>query len=60
VRNFVAVAGGSAVAGVKTASIGPVTSATARGLGIAVTVEASVFTVEGLVEAILRAVGLGR
>ena len=54
VRNLVAVAGVEALAGVKTASIGPVTSATARELGIEVTVEASVFTIDGLVEAILR------
>jgi uroporphyrinogen III methyltransferase/synthase len=60
VRNLVAVADASAMAGVKTASIGPITSATARGLGMAVTVEASVFTVDGLVEAILRAVSLER
>jgi uroporphyrinogen III methyltransferase/synthase len=46
------VAGAEAVAGVKAASIGPVTSATARDLGIEVTVEASVFTVDGLVDAI--------
>jgi uroporphyrinogen III methyltransferase/synthase len=37
------------------ASIGPVTSKTARGLGIQVTVEASTFTIDGMVEAILRA-----
>ena len=48
------------LAGVKVASIGPVTSATARDLGIEVTVEASVFTVDGLVEAILREVSLKR
>jgi uroporphyrinogen III methyltransferase/synthase len=54
----VAVAGAAAVGGVKAASIGPITSATARELGIEVTVEASVFTVDGLVEAILRAVSL--
>jgi len=62
VRNFVAVAGAEALAGVlagvKVASIGPITSATARELGIEVTVEASAFTVDGLVEAILRAVSL--
>jgi uroporphyrinogen-III synthase len=60
VRNFVAMAGAEAIAGVlagvKVASIGPITSATARELGIEVTVEASVFTMDGLVEAILRAV----
>jgi len=53
VRNFVAIAGAEALAGVKVASIGPVTSATARGLGIEVAVEASVYTVDGLVDAIL-------
>jgi uroporphyrinogen III methyltransferase/synthase len=62
VRNFVAIAGAAALAGVlagvKVASIGPVTSATARELGIEVAVEASVFTIDGLVEAILRAVSL--
>jgi uroporphyrinogen III methyltransferase/synthase len=52
VRNFVAMAGAEALAGVKVASIGPITSATARELGIEVTVEASVFTVDGLEEAI--------
>jgi uroporphyrinogen-III synthase len=60
VRNFVAMAGAEALAGVKVASIGPITSATARELGIELTVEASVFTVDGLVEAILRAVSLKR
>jgi uroporphyrinogen III methyltransferase/synthase len=46
---------GGALAGVKVASIGPITSATARDLGIDVTVEASVFTIDGLVEAICGA-----
>jgi uroporphyrinogen-III synthase len=40
VQNFVAVAGADALAGVKVASIGPVTTATARRLGIAVDAEA--------------------
>jgi uroporphyrinogen III methyltransferase/synthase len=57
VQNFVAVAGTAALAGVRVASIGPVTSATARGLGIQVAVEPAVFTVDGLVEAILGYVG---
>jgi uroporphyrinogen III methyltransferase/synthase len=35
------------------ASIGPVTTATARRLGIAVDAEARMFTVDGLVEAVL-------
>ncbi len=54
VRNFVAVAGAQAIAGVKVASIGPVTSATARAFGIGVTIEAHPFTVDGLVDAILQ------
>jgi uroporphyrinogen III methyltransferase/synthase len=54
VQNFVAAAGKAALDGVKVASIGPVTSNTARALGIAVTVEAAPFTIDGLVNAILR------
>jgi uroporphyrinogen-III synthase len=38
----------------KVASIGPVTSQTARELGLEVDIEASKFTVDGLVEAIVR------
>jgi len=53
VRNFVAIAGADALAGVKVASIGPVTTATARGLGIAADAEARMFTVDGLVDAVL-------
>ncbi len=53
VRNFVAVAGVLSADGVKVASIGPVTSATARELGLTVSAEAAVFTVDGLVEAIV-------
>lgn len=52
VTNFVKAAGVEALGGVRVASIGPVTSATARGLGIAVTVEAEEFTSSGLVAAI--------
>ena len=51
VQNFLAVAGTEALAGVKVASIGPVTTGTARGLGIAVDAEARVFSVDGLVDA---------
>ena len=54
VENFVAAAGAAALEGVKVASIGPIASKTARGLGIAVTVEAASFTIDGLVEAILQ------
>ena len=40
-------------AGVKTASIGPITSGTMRGLGLKVDVEAKRYDIPGLVEAIL-------
>jgi uroporphyrinogen III methyltransferase/synthase len=53
VRNFVAAFGAAALAGVQVASIGPVTSRTARELGVTVAVEAKVFTMEGLVAAVL-------
>jgi len=55
VTNFLAAAGVAAVEGVRVASIGPVTTATARKHGIPVTVEAKVFTIDGLISAILRA-----
>ncbi len=51
VKNFTGVA---SVQGMKIASIGPITSATARDLGLSVDVEASPHTMAGLVEAILR------
>jgi len=54
VKNLIAVAGREALEGIKVASIGPVTSATARGLGISVDVEADPHTIEGLVAAIAR------
>ncbi len=53
VQNLVAAVGAPALAGLRVASIGPVTSATARKLGLAVTVEAAEFDEDGLVEAIL-------
>jgi uroporphyrinogen III methyltransferase/synthase len=53
VRNFVEAAGPGSLDGVRVASIGPITTKTARDLGIAVTVQAQPFTVEGLVEAVL-------
>jgi len=55
VTNFVQAAGSHTLEGVKVASIGPVTSATARKFGLEVTAEASPYTVEGLVGAILKA-----
>ncbi len=54
VQNFVAVAGAESLAGVRVASIGPITTRTARELGIEVAVEARTFTIDGLVEAMLR------
>jgi uroporphyrinogen III methyltransferase/synthase len=53
VQNFVAIAGAEALAGVKVASIGPVTTATARSLGIGVDAEARTFTADGLVDAVV-------
>jgi uroporphyrinogen III methyltransferase/synthase len=55
VANFVQVAGAGALEGVRVATIGPVTTATARKHGIDVTVEARTFTTAGVVEAILSA-----
>ncbi len=53
VRNFVDVAGAASLQGIQVVSIGPVTTATARGLGIEVAAEARVYTIDGLVEAVL-------
>ncbi len=52
-RNLVEAVGPEALRGIRTASIGPVTSATLREYGLPVTAEASVFTVPGVVAAIL-------
>lgn len=51
VRNYVELMG-VVPAGVKVASIGPITSATARDLGLSVDIEATEYTVPGLVAAI--------
>ena len=51
--NFLGFAGPDALAGVRVASIGPVTTSTLRAHGIEVTVEAKPFTMDGLVQAIL-------
>ncbi len=53
VRNFAGLAGAGALAGVKAASIGPVTSATARECGLGIAVEAQAFTIDGLIAAML-------
>ncbi|MSV35865.1 MAG: uroporphyrinogen-III C-methyltransferase [Bryobacterales bacterium] len=54
-KNFVEVAGREALEGIRVASIGPVTSATARQLGLTVDVEAQPHTIEGLVQGIAKA-----
>ena len=53
VQNFVAVAGAAALEGVRVVSIGPVTTNTARSLGIEVSSQAQVFTMEGLIDAVV-------
>jgi uroporphyrinogen III methyltransferase / synthase len=55
VKNLLAVTGKEPIAGIKVASIGPVTSATAREVGLLVDVEADPHTIEGLVSAIVDA-----
>lgn len=52
VKNLLAAAGPKSLGGVKLASIGPVTSETARRHGLDVTVEAAAATIESLAEAI--------
>jgi uroporphyrinogen III methyltransferase/synthase len=52
VKNYVEIAGAESLKGVRVASIGPITSATARGLGITVDAEATPYTIEGLIAAI--------
>jgi uroporphyrinogen III methyltransferase/synthase len=54
VQNFVRATGADVLRGVKVASIGPVTSATAKALGLEISVEAKVYTSDGLVAAILE------
>lgn len=53
VKNFLAIAGAEALSGVRIASIGPVTSQTARMHGLKVTVEAREHTMDGLLRAIV-------
>jgi uroporphyrinogen III methyltransferase/synthase len=55
VKNLVAIAGSEALAGVRIASIGPVTSETVRRHGLKVDAEAKQYTIEDLVAAILDA-----
>ena len=70
VRNFVELLGASAhgrgrerhlsLNGIRTASIGPVTSSTLRELGLPVDIEARQFTIPGLIKAIMRSPGSRR
>lgn len=53
VKNFLSICPKEALQGVRVASIGPVTSATARELGLHVDEEARRYSVDGLIEAIL-------
>jgi len=53
VRNLVDAVGASALRGIPVASIGPITTLAARELGIEVAAQAKIFTVEGLVDAVL-------
>jgi uroporphyrinogen III methyltransferase/synthase len=55
VKNFLALAGPDRLRAVRIGSIGPVTSATARMHGLAVTTEAREHTIDGLVNAIIGA-----
>ncbi len=52
VENFLALAGAHALAGVRCASIGPVTTASLRAHGIEPAVEAAKYTIDGLVAAL--------
>ncbi len=54
VKNLLAIAGRDALQGVRIASIGPVTSETARTHGLTVDAEAKQYTLDGLIAAILE------
>jgi uroporphyrinogen III methyltransferase/synthase len=54
VNNLLAAAGREALEGVRIASIGPVTSETARAQGLKVDVEAKQYTLDGLIRALLE------
>ena len=58
VTNFIEIAGAGQLDGVHAASIGPVTSATLRANGIEPAAEASEYTIDGLVAAILKNVSV--
>lgn len=54
VKNLLAAAGKERLEGIRLASIGPVTTATARQHGLEIAAEADPHTIDGLVEAIVR------
>jgi uroporphyrinogen III methyltransferase/synthase len=55
VRNFVALMGGNRqLNGIRLASIGPITSSTLRELGLPVDIEATEYTIPGLIKALAR------
>ncbi|MBI1356188.1 MAG: uroporphyrinogen-III C-methyltransferase [Acidobacteria bacterium] len=56
VRNLAKLVGPERLAGVRLCSIGPITSQTARELGLPVAAEANPYTMEGVLEALLQAV----
>jgi len=55
VKNYIEIAGRDSLDGVRIASIGPVTSETARSLGLTVDVEAKPYTIDGLISALADA-----
>jgi uroporphyrinogen-III synthase len=55
VRNFVALLGKNpSLDGIRLASIGPITSSTLRELGLPVNIEATEYTIPGLIKALAR------
>jgi uroporphyrinogen III methyltransferase/synthase len=57
VQNFVAATDAAVLAGIPVVTIGPVTSATARELGIKIAAEARPYTMDGLIKAVLQIIG---
>jgi uroporphyrinogen III methyltransferase/synthase len=55
VKNLLSLADRDSLAGIRFASIGPVTSDTARRHGLAIDAEAAHFTIDGVIEAISAA-----
>jgi uroporphyrinogen III methyltransferase/synthase len=56
-QNFVGAAGAESLRGIRVVTIGPITSETARALGVEVTAQARQFTIDGLVDAVLELCG---